>query len=375
MRHRPSFVVALGLGAPALATGAALALNAEADITATALDMLAVISSAILGGRSAGILAATASALTLNFFWTEPRHTFRVSAPEDVISLSVFIVIAVVVSEIVGRLTKERERVSERDRASAQLTDVAQRLESERVRLDREARDARERIEVEQIRAALFSSVSHDLRTPLATIKAGVTSLMEPGSHFDAAGRNALLSSMLEETDRLNRLVGNILSLAKARAGGLALHRELVPIEDIVESVLRRLEPRVGPAQIVTRIRDDVPAIWVDALQLDQAITNVVENALRFAPPGTSVTVTVVPWHGGIEIRIADRGPGIPAEDREHVFEAFVRRGDRSPGGSGLGLAIARAVVVAHGGRITVQETPGGGCTVVLELPPGSEPS
>ena len=248
-------------------------------------------------------------------------------------------------------------------------------LAAERARLDVEARRARTDAEISQIRAALFSSVTHDLRTPLSSIKAGVTSLMDADAHHDPTQERELLQTMLEETDRLNRLVGNILNLARARAGALTLEVELTPFEDVVESVLTRLRPRLAAYNLRAMIREGLPAIWVDPIQMDQALTNIIENALRHSPAGGEITVAAAPWRGGVQVRVADRGPGIPPEDRERVFEPFFRgRDDRVPGGTGLGLAIAKAVVTAHHGRIVIEGAPGGGAAVVIELPPGAPP-
>ncbi|MFN2590570.1 MAG: ATP-binding protein [Actinomycetota bacterium] len=242
----------------------------------------------------------------------------------------------------------------------------------ERARLDSAARDARTDAEVSQVRAALFSSVTHDLRTPLASIKAGVTSLLDSWMQHDESQRSELLQTMLEETDRLNRLVGNLLNLARARSGGLSLEKELTPFEDIIEGVLTRMRAPLSAFEVRTMIRPDLPAIWVDPMQMDQALTNILENALGHSAPGGEIVVAVAPWEGGIQVRISDRGRGVSPEERDRVFEPFYRgQGDRSRAGTGLGLAIARAVIVAHGGRIRIEDTPGHGATVVIELPVG----
>jgi two-component system, OmpR family, sensor histidine kinase KdpD len=242
----------------------------------------------------------------------------------------------------------------------------------ERSRLDAAARQARTDAEISQIRAALFSSVTHDLRTPLASIKAGVTSLMDSWDQHDPGQRRELLETMLEETDRLNRLVGNLLNLARARTGGLALERELTPFEDIIEGVLTRMRGVFAGFRLRTMIRSELPAIWVDPIEMDQVLTNILENALRHSPPGGEITVAAAPWESGVQLRISDRGPGIPPADRDRVFQAFYRgQGDRSRAGTGLGLAIAQAIVSAHGGRIRIEDTPGTGTTVVIELPGG----
>jgi two-component system, OmpR family, sensor histidine kinase KdpD len=258
------------------------------------------------------------------------------------------------------------------DRALLQALAGLIGLAIERRRFDAEARDARSGAELSEIRAALFSSVTHDLRTPLASIKAGITSLMDESVRFDPEERRDLLSTALEETDRLNRLVDNLLNLARARAGDMTIDKELTPFEDVVETVLARLRRTLEPFRVRTLIRDDAPAVWIDPVQMDQALTNIIENAVRYSPPGGEIQVAVTTLGPGIQVRVADAGPGVTHEERESVFEPFYR-GSAASGrpGSGLGLAIARAVVLAHGGRIRLEDAPGGGAAVVIELPVG----
>jgi two-component system, OmpR family, sensor histidine kinase KdpD len=249
-------------------------------------------------------------------------------------------------------------------------------LALERNRLDMEARDARTDAEVSEIRAALFSSVTHDLRTPLASIKAGVTSLMDEGVRFEPEERTELLTTVLEETDRLNRLLDNVLNLARARAGDVALERELTPFEDVVETVLARLRGPLSSFELRTRIDDGLPGVWLDPVKMDQALTNIIENATEYSPAGSIISVAVSIVRQGIEVRVADHGPGIPKEERAMAVEPFYRgtSSSRRPG-SGLGLAIARAVVIAHGGSLLLGEAPGGGLAVVIELPVGAPPA
>ncbi len=241
----------------------------------------------------------------------------------------------------------------------------------ERARLAAEAEGSRLEARANQLQAALFSSVSHDLRTPLSSIKASVTSLLDDDATHDEAQRRELLHTVLEETDRLNRVVGNILDLAKARAGAMRPVMEPAAVDEIAESVVHRMRDRLGGLAVRTLIRDDVPEILADPIQIDQVITNVLENAGRYSPPGGEILVSVAPWHGGVQVRIVDEGPGVPPEERERVFEPFYRRDDGHAAGSGLGLAIARAIVLAHGGRIWIEGAPVGGTAVVFELPAG----
>jgi two-component system sensor histidine kinase KdpD len=244
----------------------------------------------------------------------------------------------------------------------------------ERARLSDEAEGSRLDAEANRLRAALFSSVSHDLRTPLASIKASVTSMLDDHAVHGPAQSRELLRTVLEETDRLNRVVGNILDLAKARAGAMAPAKEPTAVDEIVESVLHRMADRLRRVGVRTALREDLPEIRADPVQIDQVLTNLLENAVRFTPPGGEVLVSAAPWRGGVRVRVADEGPGVPPEDRERVFEPFYRRDDGHRTGSGLGLAIARAIVLAHAGRIWIEGTPAGGAAVVFELPSGEPP-
>jgi two-component system, OmpR family, sensor histidine kinase KdpD len=240
----------------------------------------------------------------------------------------------------------------------------------DRARLDARARNAQLDAETNQLRAAMFSSVTHDLRTPLASIKAGVTSLLDTAVQHDPTQERELLTTILEETDRLNRLVGNLLDLARIRAGALTPSRQPGAMDEIVEVVLARMRSRLAGHVVTADLPASVPDVSVDPVQLDQVLTNLLENAGRHAPRGTEIRVSVLWLHGAVQVRVSDEGPGIPLEERDRVFEAF-DRGSSIPEtpGSGLGLAIAKAVVVAHGGRIWIEDNPGGGCVVAFEIP------
>jgi two-component system, OmpR family, sensor histidine kinase KdpD len=241
----------------------------------------------------------------------------------------------------------------------------------EREALDERVRAARIDAEESQARAALFASVTHDLRTPLSSIKASVTALLEDELELDPDQRLELLRTVVEETDRLNRLIGNILELARVRAGALVPSKEPTALDEIVQSVLHRMGPALGSVRVRTMLRD-APYVAADPVQIDQVVSNLIENAVKVSPPGSEIVVSVALWHGSVQVRVADHGPGIPPADRDRVFEAFTRLGETDrdgSGGSGLGLTIAKAIVVAHGGRIWIEGVPGGGTAVTLELP------
>jgi two-component system sensor histidine kinase KdpD len=243
-------------------------------------------------------------------------------------------------------------------------------LAIERIRLGELASEARVEAEASRTRAALFSSVTHDLRTPLASITASASSLLEEGVPFSEDQRRELLHTILEESERLNRLVANLMDLSRLRAGALVPSLQPVPFEDVVSSVVERMRPRLEGRAVRVMVRENVPPVPMDVVQMDQVLTNLIENAVAYSSPGTDIAISVARWENMIEVRVADRGPGIPAHERERAFEEFSRRdvnGRRS--GTGLGLAIARAVVTAHGGTMWIEDTPGGGATIGFRLP------
>jgi two-component system sensor histidine kinase KdpD len=267
-------------------------------------------------------------------------------------------VVFLVVSATVGTLISTA--LSQRARAVS--------LAAERSRLDTEARDARMEAETNKLRAALFSSVTHDLRTPLASITASVTSLQNEDTAFSTADRRELLETIHQEADRLNRIVGNLLDLSRIRAGALVPTKVPAAIDELIEGVLARLEPLLRGHLVRVDLPDEIPDVPMDVMQIDQVLTNVIENAARFTPHTKRIEVSVQDKpSGGVRVRIADDGCGIPAERRIEVFEPFWR-GEGSTG-TGLGLAIAKAIVEAHGGRIWIEGGRSMGTSVAFELP------
>ena len=240
----------------------------------------------------------------------------------------------------------------------------------ERARLGQEAAGARLEADASRTRAALFSSVTHDLRTPLASITASASSLLDEGVPFSGEQRQELLRTILEESQRLNRLVGNLMDLSRLRAGALTPSKDAIPFDELVSSVIGRLRVQLEGRSVRVQIREDIPPVPMDVVQMDQVLTNLIENAARFSPTGTEIVLKAVRWERLLEVKVSDHGPGIPSEDRSRVFDEFYRKdvGGRR-GGTGLGLAIARAIVTAHGGSMWIEDTPGGGTTVGFRLP------
>lgn len=240
----------------------------------------------------------------------------------------------------------------------------------ERAALEREARASRLAAETNRVRRALLSAVSHDFRTPLASIKAAITALIpKEGPAPSEVAADELLRTALEETERLERLVSNLLDLTRIRSGALAPDRVSIPVSDVIEGTLAGLRGQLAEHRVSVLVRPDTPALLVDPVQFGQVLRNIVQNSAKFSPAGSEIRVTASRWHSSVEIRVADRGPGIPPGERDAVFEEFYRSGDPRAAGTGLGLTVAKAIVAAHGGDVWIEETPGGGATVALRVP------
>lgn len=245
-------------------------------------------------------------------------------------------------------------------------------LALERVGFAGRAQQARVLEEADRLHQAILGSLSHDLRTPLATITGALSSLAAAHQPMPEATRSELLACAREEAERLNSFVSNLLDMSRLEAGAIGLRADWQDVDDLVGSALAAVGRRVGKRPLVVNVPEDLPMIRADFVLLTQALVNVVDNALHHAPGDTPVTVTAARSGEGIEIAVEDQGPGIPEADRERVFEKFyrVRRGDRTSG-TGLGLAICRGLVEAHGGRVRAESAPGGGARIVLTLPSG----
>lgn len=260
-----------------------------------------------------------------------------------------------------GRRLTEDEQVVIRSLA----TQLALALEG--MRLSVEVRRAELDAQASELKAALFSGVTHDVKTPLAAIMTAVTSLMD-GRGFSATEHHDHLDTIKQEAERLHRVVDNLLDVARLRAGVLVPKRVPSAIDELVEGVINRLRYLLDGRPVDMRIGDDVPEVPIDVVQIDQVLTNLLENAIKFTPPGSPISLLAVGNSQGVRVTVADRGPGIPKEDRVRIFEPF-ERAEASATGTGLGLAISNAIVVAHGGRMWVSDNPTGGAAFTFELP------
>jgi two-component system sensor histidine kinase KdpD len=452
------------LGLPALTA----ALHLSRDLLTLPIEillfLLIVVAVALVGGMWPAVTAAVVGFGLLNWFFTPPLYTLTVARPENLIALSVYVLVAVMVSMVVDQAAR-RTREAARAGADAEVLstlagsvlrgdgglpsllgrlretfglvsvtllerrgEVAPGYQSEpgawgilatsggapstcpgaadtdvtidedlvlalrgrlldasdirvveafgaeaavalrQQRLAAEAEQAKPLAEADRMRTALLAAVSHDLRTPLASAKAAVESLRSTEVQWSPEDRDELLATADESLDRLVRLVSNLLDMSRLQAGVLGVTLRPLALEDVIPRAIDDLGP-LGD-RVEGDISVELPEVVADPALLERVLVNLMTNAVRYSPPGRKVLVTAS-WHGDdVQVRIVDRGPGIPAEDHERVFLPFQRLGDRdNHTGVGLGLALSRGLTEAMGGSLVPDETPGGGLTMVVSLP------
>jgi two-component system, OmpR family, sensor histidine kinase KdpD len=410
------------------------------------LYLVAVVAVTVIGGFWPAVVASIGACLLLNWYFTEPLHTFTIAEPKNLLALVLFVTVAVAVSSVVhlaarreadaSRSARETavmlglaqtvlggadtpsdvldhltsshgghaallERVSGRwitvassgvpdPEASAMRFEVRPDLALEvsgqartattsvlagytaqavaaldRARLRTQAAQAEALAEGDRMRTALLRAVSHDLRTPLASIKASVSSLRQTDVHWSEADEAALLADIEGSTDRLDALVGNLLDMSRLQAGALAPFLRATAIDEVAPVALRGID---GADQMLIVVPDDLPLVQADPGLLERVLANLFSNALRHSPPGQRPSLRAREDGGKVVLDVVDRGPGVPAELKNRIFEPFARLDERTPG-VGLGLAVAKGFAEAMGGAIVAVDTPGGGLTVRVTLP------
>lgn len=244
----------------------------------------------------------------------------------------------------------------------------------ERAKLGEEAKAARAQMETEQLRNSLLSAVSHDLRTPLATIQGAASSLLDEGASLGDDVRRELTQSIHDEAERLNRLVSDLLEMTRLQSGSARLNKEWLDIEELVGSALNRLSARLRGRPLNVQVPDDAPLVACDGVLVEQVLINLLDNASKYSPEGAPIDVDVAAEEGGVRVSVSDRGIGLAPGDETRVFERFFRAAPTRAGGAGLGLAICKAVLDAHGGRIRAENREGGGARFCFVLPNAGEP-
>jgi K+-sensing histidine kinase KdpD len=356
----------LSLAAVAAVSVAIYALKPFAPVLSLGvLYLFAVLPVAAIWGLPFAIPVSIVSMLAFNWLFLPPTHTLRLADSENWVALAVYLVTAISVSALSARARRRAEEAEIRRREAVQAMDEARASEERRLQEAVEA-DALRRSDA--AKTAVLRSVSHDLRSPITAITTASEVLRELGDALSDEDRDELVGAILAQVQRLDRLVADLLELSRLEAGVASPARELWTVDGLVARVLD-----VIPAdedRVDVDVPADIPPVEVDPAQVERALVNVTENALKFSPAGTRVALCATADDGEVFVRVTDAGPGIPAHERERVFEPFVR-GETADGdrGTGLGLAIARGFVGLNGGRLWVEPAPGGGSAFVLALP------
>lgn len=333
------------------------ALRASLNQTTVALVLvLVVVIAAVFGGRGPGLCIAISAGLAFNFYFLRPFHSFTIHAPEDAVAFVVFIATAIVVGQLATRLQHRTLQAAaqrqELNRAEQQA--ASQAMASQALRRS------------EQLKSALLDAVTHDLRTPLTSIKAAATTLR--GTLLPEA-RAELCDVVEQEADRLNHFVQGMVDLAQLRGGQLTLNNRNVTADEIIENAVLRAEPLVHDREITVNA-DPRLLLQADPRLIAQVLFSLLENAAKFSPPGSRIAVAAEPSGNHVCFSVSDAGSGIAPDEREKVFDQFYRGAAST--GTGMGLAIAQGIVSAHGGRIWVEDGEGGGTRLRFSIPVGN---
>jgi len=365
----------------AAATAALRALGSQINPTTVALTFLLIILFlATAWGPKPAILASLLGAACFNFFFLPPVGTFHIAHPENWIALLAFLVTAMTAGQLSSRAKLRADEATE-------ARQEVERLYHELQDTFEQSSQAKALKQSERLKSALLDAVTHDLRTPLTSIKASVTTLLndqpmredgEDAARLGEAGRQEMLEVIDEEADRLDRFIEDLMVLARIEAGEMQLRREWGSLEEIVTAAMKRASPLTKNHQIELSLYDELPSVRVDERAMAEVIYVLLENAAKYSPSGGVIRLAAQPdQQDMVRLAIEDQGPGIPPELRERVFDKFFRAtrdGDLSgqKPGTGMGMAIAKGIVEAHGGRIWIENTNDrAGTRVVVLLPTG----
>lgn len=368
---------ALGISAM---TAALAPFHERLSTTTVALAFLLVVLFAATGWGSRPAMAASLlGVVCFNFFFIPPVHTFNIANPQNWVALTAFLITAVTAGELSARAKRRAEE------AEAGRREIERLYNEYRVAAER-ARQAEVFEQSERLKSALLDAVTHDLRTPLTSIKAAVTTLLDEANGdeqvtLDDEARREFLEVINEEADRLNHFVENMVELARIEAGAISLRRRWSSVEEIVALARARAEALTRNHRLEVELEKELPAARVDASLLAEVLYSLIDNAAKYSPTGSRIKISARRAEDEmILLAVEDEGRGIPPELRERVFDKFFRATSEGaaslgrPRGLGMGLAIARGIVEAHGGRIWVESGMGGaGARVAFTVPIGDE--
>jgi len=353
--------------------------HVNATTVALALLLVVLLVATWYGARPA-VVASLLGVLCFNHFFLPPFGTLAIAAPDNWVALITFMVTAITVGQLSARA---KRRAEEADAGRREIERLYEELQSAFER----ASHAEALKQSEKLKSALLDAVTHDIRTPLTSIKASISTLLEELQSSTIHGgpvtlgidaRKEMLQVIDEESDRLNRFVEGLIELARIEAGELRLRRRWGVVDEIVATVLKRAEPLTRNHQVIVEIADEIPAVQVDPRAVAEVMFTLIDNAVKYSSAGTKILVSAHPVDDEIiQIAVEDEGQTIPRDIRERVFDRFFRAtrdGDTGdsiqPKGTGMGLAVAKGIVEAHGGRIWIEDKREGvGTRAVFSLP------
>ena len=345
--------------------------------------LLVVLFVALFWGSRPALLASLLGVVSLNFFFLPPLYTLSIAHPQNWVALIIFFTTALAVGQLSGHAKRRAEEAEEQKHE-------IERLYQELQAAFKKASEAEALRQSEKLKSALLDAVTHDLRTPLTSIKASITTLLDEVRGrsqddqlvvLDSEARLEMMEVIDEESDRLNRFIGGLIELARIEAGELHLRRSWGTVDEIISTALTRAASLTQGREVELHFEPELPAVRVDERAVSEVVYTLVDNAAKYSPPGSNILIKAERGMSGmIKMSVEDRGAGIPANLRERVFDKFFRAtrdGDVSthkPSGTGMGLAIARGIVEAHDGKIWIESGSGGlGTRVVFTLPIGDE--
>lgn len=341
--------------------------------------LLVILLVATFIGRNPALLSSLIAMLGFNYYFLPPVRTWTIADPQNLVAWAAFTITAIVTGELSAYAKRRAEDATRGKQEIERLYNELQAsfdIKSEAEALRRS----------EKLKSALLDAVTHDLRTPLTSIKTSITTLLDDEKivagrfQLDADGRHEFFEIINEETDRLNHFIEGMVQLARIEAGELNLRQTWSEVDEIIQAALTRAAPLLENYQVKLFLEKDLPLVRVDSKTLSEVIYTLLENASKYVPKNTNIDISVKRADGEmLEFSVSDEGGGVPENLREHVFDKFFRvseiKGDEhAPVGTGLGLAIAKGIVEAQGGRIWVEDTlQGSGARFIFTVPIGDE--
>ncbi len=305
--------------------------------------LLGVLIVAVRFGRGPSVMTSLLSVACFDFFFVHPYFTFAVADTQYLLTFAVMLTVAILISTLTTRV-----RTQARAMSAAEIA-----------------------IETERLRNALLSSLSHDLRTPLATITGATTTLLEDFGKLTDENKVELAQIVFEESERLNRLVSNLLDMTRLELGSIAVNKEWQALDEVIGSSLARMEKKLDKHKVTVRMEPKLLLVPIDAVLMEQVFVNLLENALKYSPADTDIAINASLLDGTTAvIEVADRGAGLQQEELQQLFDKFYRgKSALQSAGTGLGLTICKGIVQAHGGTISAKNRDGGGAVFTITLP------